>query len=292
MKEPDKSSQSRPLFVVKYGGNAMTDPDLQKSVLQRLIELTKREIDLVLVHGGGPFIQEVLNMAQIESSFVAGQRKTTAEAMPWIEMALKGKVNGSLVRQINALGGKAVGLSGKDGGFVIARKHLVRQVGEDGAIEFIDIGRVGEVENIDSSFLYLLLNAGYLPVIACVAADKDGKDYNINADLFAAGLAAALSAAEFILLTDIDGLLNDRNDPTTLISTLYTHDIDKLVEAKIVQGGMIPKLSACQMALEGGCQSARIMNGTKPELLLDITGDSSPGTKILIHESERKPIPH
>lgn len=268
-------------IVFKYGGNAMKDEGLTRNLIQNISELKKQGNRIVIVHGGGPFIRNMLDLAGIRSEFVDGQRKTSPEAMEYVEMVLKGKVSGNLVRLINAGGQKAVGLSGKDGRMVIARKRM-HQTEINGKMTSVDLGSVGDVEQVDPRLLNMLLDADMIPVIACVAADKEGNDLNINGDLFAGAIAGALGADEFVVLTDVNGLLTDINDPDTLIPDISTDEIQALIDKGTIRGGMIPKLDACQEALESGAGTVRIINGTEPEQLLALSGGKPVGTRIFL----------
>ncbi len=267
------------IIVFKYGGNAMTNQHLKSKILENMCSLKKKGYQVVIIHGGGPFIKQTLEEAKIESEFIDGQRKTTPQAMEYVEMALKGKVNGSLVSIINGLGHKAVGLSGKDGQIVTAKKRLHKHI-KNGKAEIVDLGQVGDVESVDSSLIQLLLKNDFIPVITCIASDKNGIDYNINGDLFAGHIAGALSAEQYIVLTDVDGLRLDKDDPTSLINELKVSEINHLKEIKCIQGGMIPKIDSCEIALEKGAKLARIINGTIPEQVLVLFENQKSGTSI------------
>ena len=270
---------SKPILLFKYGGNAMVNEDLKQKVLENICSLKKRGYDVVIVHGGGPFIGRALEKARIESEFIDGLRKTTSEAFEYVEMALKGKVNGSLVRMINTLGQKAVGLSGKDGQIVMATKRLHKKV-RDGEVEEIDLGQVGDVAKVNPFLLRLLLDHGYLPVMTCLAADIAGKGYNINGDIFAGHIAGALQADQYIVLTDVDGLLRDKDDPKSLIRETSLSETQELTEEGIIKSGMIPKVESCEIAINKGAGLARIINGTKPEQILTVVDEHTPGTVI------------
>lgn len=269
----------KPLILFKYGGNAMVDDRLKKQVLQNICSLTAEGFRVVIVHGGGPFIKQVLKEAEIESEFIDGHRKTTAEAFEYVEMALKGKVNGKLVGLINSLGYKAVGLSGKDGQIVTATKRMhERQV--NCGTEQVDLGQVGDVAKINPALISLLLENEFIPVITCLANDEEGNGFNINADMFAGHLAGALQAAQYIVLTDVDGLLTEKDDPASIIRIINLSETNRLVEEKIIQGGMIPKIESCEIAINKGAGEARIINGTKPEQIKQLIGDRQVGTTI------------
>lgn len=267
------------LLLFKYGGNAMTNQPLKKQVLKNICDLKEKGYQVVIVHGGGPFIQQTLQEVNIASEFIDGQRKTTPEAMEYVEMALKGKVNGSLISIINAMGNKAVGLSGKDGKIVTAKKRLHQQM-KNGKIEMIDLGQVGDVDSVDVTLIELLLQNDFIPVITCIASDKNGNDYNINGDLFAGHIAGALSAEQYIILTDVDGLMLDKDNPASTIHELKVAEINQLKEIKCIQGGMIPKMDSCEIALEKGAKLARIINGTIPEQISALFKNQQLGTII------------
>ena len=267
------------LLLFKYGGNAMTNQPLKKQVLKNICDLKEKGYQVVIVHGGGPFIKELLEEVKIESEFIDGQRKTTPKAMEYVEMALKGKVNGGLISLINAMGHKAVGLSGKDGQTVTAKKRL-HQHTKSGVTEMVDLGQVGDVERVDTSLIELLLENDFIPVITCIASDKNGIDYNINGDLFAGHIAGALSAEQYIILTDVDGLMLDKDDPTSMIHELKVAEIKHLKEIKCIQGGMIPKMDSCEIALEKEAKLARIINGTAPSQISALFENQNFGTII------------
>ncbi|MCF8370994.1 MAG: acetylglutamate kinase [Bacteroidales bacterium] len=267
------------IIVFKYGGNAMTNQNLKSKIVENICSLKDKGYQVVIVHGGGPFIKQTLEKVNIDSEFIDGQRKTTPEAMEYVEMALKGKVNGSLISIINAMGHKAVGLSGKDGHTVTAKKRL-HQHTKNGKTELVDLGQVGDVENVDASLIELLLENDFIPVITCIASDKKGIDYNINGDLFAGHIAGALSAEQYIILTDVDGLRLDKDNPASLIHELKVAEINHLKEIKCIQGGMIPKIDSCEIALEKGAKLARIINGTVPEQIASLFEKKEVGTAI------------
>ena len=271
--------KKKPTILFKYGGNAMTNEKLKLEILTAITKLKSNGFNIVIVHGGGPFIEKALTKAKIVSEFIDGHRKTTAEALQHIEMALKGQVNGSLVSLINKLGHRAIGLSGKDGRFVTAIKRQYQRK-QANKTETIDLGQVGDVLEIDTSFPELLLQKDYIPVITCLAMDKEGNEYNINADMFAGELAGALKVQNYIILTDVDGLLRDKDDPSSIIKVLHLPEIKSLIDQKIIQGGMLPKMESCAKALSHGAESALIINGTKPGLLEKLGRDSAIGTTI------------
>jgi acetylglutamate kinase len=266
---------SRKIVLFKYGGNAMSNPALQARVLANICALKARGFDLVIAHGGGPFIQARLDEANIPSEFIDGQRKTSPAALEQVEMALKGQVNGQLVAIINRLGHRAVGLSGKDGRLVVARKRWHQRQGEP-----VDLGRVGDVAAVDPTLIHLLLANDFIPVVACLAADAAGDTYNINGDLFAGHLAGALAASHYVVLTDVDGLRRDKDDPATLLRDVPASELPRLRAQNVIQGGMIPKAESCAIALERGAQAAHIINGTAPEQIAALFNGHPAGTTI------------
>jgi acetylglutamate kinase len=248
--------------LIKYGGNAMTDAALRLRVLEEIGELHEQGVRIVLVHGGGPAIAGILKEVGLETEFIGGHRRTDERAIGYVQMALRGQVNGDLVRALNAAGQRAVGLSGKDGGMVRARRRWHEETGEDGVAKRVDLGHVGDVEEVQTELLDLLLDADYLPVLASLALGEDGLVYNVNADMFAGHVAAALGVDLFLALTDVDGLRRSHQDPGTVVRELTLNEIPELVGSSIV-GGMIPKVEACVIALEGGVRRARIVDGTR-----------------------------
>ena len=257
----------------------MTDSNLKFKILESICSLKKEGHKVVIVHGGGPFIKFALEEANIESEFIDGQRKTTPEAMEYVEMALKGKVNGSLVSTINAMGFKAVGLSGKDGKTVIAEKRVHQRI-VNGKTEIADLGQVGDVDRVNPELIRLLLDNDFIPVITCLASDEAGNDYNINGDMFAGHVAGAISAEHYVVLTDVDGLLLDKDDPGTIIREVGLSELIKLKDKGIIQGGMIPKIESCEIALNNGAAFARIINGTVPEQISELFANQEVGTVI------------
>ena len=275
------TKSNRSVIVVKYGGNAMTDTVLKQQVIKNICLLQNYGYKVVIAHGGGPYIKQALLKANIESEFIDGHRVTTPEALEHVEIALKGQVNSSLVKLINQLGYKAVGLSGKDGKIATAVKRMHEKV-VNGHVEEHDLGQVGDVVSIDVQLLNLLLENDFIPVLACLAADVDSNEYNVNADMFAGHLAGALKAEKFIVLTDVDGLMRDKDNPSTLIPHLQSSEIRQLREEGIIQGGMMPKIEACEIALKNGAGEAVIINGTVPEQLEAIGRRETVGTSIEI----------
>ena len=254
--------------LIKYGGNAMINEELKEKIAIRIRDLQVHGINVVLVHGGGPFIDKALEEAGIASEFLDGQRITTEEAFKHIEKTLKGEVNSSLVNVFNKVGLKAVGLSGKDGQIVIATKRWHHTVDNHGMKVKEDIGQVGNVETVNTQLLNLLLEQGFTPVIACIASDKEGNDYNINGDVFAGEMAAALKVDAYVVLTDVDGLFSRFPDPESIIHNLNLSDLPSYYQS-IISGGMIPKIESCGTAVRAGAKKAVILNGTRPEQIKD-----------------------
>ncbi|MGF1636922.1 MAG: acetylglutamate kinase [Cyclobacteriaceae bacterium] len=245
-------------LVIKYGGNAMTSPDLKNAVIKAICEIQHQGHRVIIVHGGGPFINTMLELAGIQSEFIDGHRKTDPASLRYIEMTLKGEVNSDLVRLANGNGVRAVGLSGKDGRFVTASKRSYVKNGLT-----IDLGSVGDVTSIDTKLIDLLLENRFMPIVASIAGGVDGQDYNVNADMFAGHLAGAVKADAYWVLTDVDGLLQNKNDSSSLIEKIRAEELEAL-KGTVIQGGMIPKIDSCLDALRGGAAMVRIINGTKP----------------------------
>lgn len=254
------------VVLIKYGGNAMRDEEIKQKVIADIVALKDFDIVPVVVHGGGPAIKQLLGDVGIESEFIGGHRKTTEKAMRYVEMALSGQVNSDLVKGLNKAGCKAVGLSGKDASMVIAqqRTHTVQV---DGETEKVSLGHVGNVKRINTDLVRSVIKEGYIPVIAPIGVGEDMKDYNINADMFAGHMAGALEAARFVALTDVDGLLEDPENPQSLIPEMSIDKAESEI-GKSVQGGMIPKVEACLIALKEGVEEAHIVNGMKPHTIL------------------------
>ncbi|OYT71638.1 MAG: acetylglutamate kinase [Armatimonadetes bacterium JP3_11] len=258
-------------FVIKYGGAAMGENGLAAQVMQDIVLMHCVGIRPVIVHGGGPEISELMKRLGKQPQFVNGLRVTDAETMELVEMALTGKTNPRLVALIQQQGGRAVGISGKDGGLIRARKIESE----------VDLGFVGEVASIQPSVLHAILEAGYIPVVSPIGMGADGATYNLNADFAAGALAGALEASKFILMTDVPGVLSDPDDPNSLISELTREQARRMLENGRVSGGMIPKLQACLSALESGCPRAHIIDGRVPHaLLIEVFTDEGIGTMI------------
>jgi acetylglutamate kinase len=267
-------------IVVKYGGSAMVDEKLKQDFALDIILMKYVGMKPIVVHGGGPQIGDFLKKLSIEPEFVDGMRVTDKQTMDVVEMVLGGKVNKEIVNLINRNGGKAVGLSGKDGGLITARKmkYLKKQV-DNRPSEIIDMGMVGEIIAVDKRILLSLIKSGFTPVIAPVGAGKDGETYNINADLVAGHIAAALKARKLILITDTEGVLDKASK---LISTIRMEESSRLIGDGTIIGGMIPKINCCLEALKGGVKKAHIIDGRKDHaILLEIFSKTGVGTEIV-----------
>lgn len=266
-------------MVIKYGGAAMADEDLKEGFAMDIVLMKYVGLNPVVIHGGGPQIGQVLKQMGKDSTFVRGLRVTDQETMDVVEMVLVGKVNKEIVELINRCGGKAVGLSGKDGGLIRAKKlHLPPQEQGTAPPELVDLGMVGEVEGINSDVIKTLDDGDFIPVIAPVGVGKDGKTYNINADLVAGNVAAALRAEKLILLTDVQGVLGKEGN---LINSLESKEANDLIVQGIVSEGMIPKITCCLKALAGGVVKAHIIDGrVKHALILEVFTDGGVGTEL------------
>lgn len=265
--------------VIKYGGHAMRDEQLQKQFALNVVLLKYIGINPVIVHGGGPQIGQMLSQLGISSEFRQGLRVTDRATMDVVEMVLVGRVNKNIVNLINQNGGSAVGLSGKDGGLIQARKMEMVVSKKDAPPEIIDLGRVGEVVRIRTEVIKALDRDRFIPVIAPVGVDEAGETYNINADSVAGAVAVALGAKRLILLTDVPGVLKDGKD---LISTLSRREALEAIDQETVHGGMIPKLKCCLQAVEGGVEKAHIIDGrVENSLLLELFTQAGIGTEIV-----------
>ncbi|MBE7058134.1 MAG: acetylglutamate kinase [Ruminococcaceae bacterium] len=255
------------VVVVKYGGNAMINEELKQAVMGDIVLLSLIGVKVVLVHGGGPEISEMLNKVGKKSEFVNGLRVTDAETADIVQMVLAGKVNKSLVNLLQNTGGKAIGLSGMDG-------HLIEATTKNP-----ELGFVGEITDINVDIIRDVLEKGYIPVISTVGCDKEGNIYNINADTAAAGIAGKLKAESFISMTDISGILRDKDDPSSLISEIQVSEAPTLVKEGIISGGMIPKVECCIEAIRQGVSKVFIIDGRIPHsILIETLTDEGIGT--------------
>ena len=263
------------VVVIKYGGNAMINEELKKAVMNDIVLLSLIGVKVVLVHGGGPEINSMLNKIGKKSEFVNGLRVTDAETIDTVLMVLAGKVNKSLVNLIECTGGKSVGLCGLDG-------HLIEA-------ETLDekLGYVGKITKVNIAPITDLLDHGYIPVVSTLGCDMDGHVYNINADTAAAKIAAEMKAESLISMTDICGILMDQHDPSTLVTNITPEKAHKLMADGIIQGGMIPKVECCLDAIEGGVNRVFILDGTKPHaILMEMLTDEGVGTMFVKEENK------
>lgn len=261
---------SNKIIVIKYGGNAMINEDIKNAVMGDIALLSLIGIKVVLVHGGGPEINEMLGKIGKKSEFVDGLRVTDKETADIVQMVLAGKVNKSLVALLGTLGCKAIGLCGADGGLITAEPKSEK------------LGYVGEITGINPQPILDLLDMGYIPVVSTTGYDKDGNVYNINADTAAAKIAGVLKAESMISMTDIAGILRDKENPETLIPKIYVSDIPQLVNEGIISGGMIPKIDCCREAIRMGVKKVFIIDGRIPHsLLIETLTDEGLGTMFI-----------
>ena len=267
-------------IVVKYGGNAMTDESLKASFARDIVLMQTVGMRPVVVHGGGPQIGDLLERLNIESKFIDGMRVTTEETMDVVEMVLGGLVNKDIVSLLNQAGGRAMGLTGKDGQFIRAKQlKIERKSPELEATEIIDIGHVGQVEAIDTRILTMLTESDVIPVVAPIGVGPDGESYNINADLVAGKLAEVLEAEKLMLLTNTAGVLNKEGQ---VVTGLVAEEVNALIADGTISGGMLPKVSCALSAVNAGVNSAHIVDGRVPHsVLLEIFTDQGVGTQIL-----------
>ncbi len=255
------------IIVVKYGGNAMINPELVDCVMKDIVLLTQIGIKVILVHGGGPEISEMLKRVGKETKFIDGLRQTDAETAEIVQMVLCGKVNKNLAATLNRMGGKAIGLCGLDGGMIEAKRVNA------------ELGFVGNVTNVNAEPIHDLLDAGYIPVISTVGFDKKGNVYNINADTVASRLAGELGAYSMISMTDIRGILRDKDDDDSLIPAIQVSDAPRLIHEGVISGGMIPKVNCCIEAIRRGVQKVFIIDGRVPHsILIEVLSDEGIGT--------------
>lgn len=257
------------VVVIKYGGNAMLGDELKHAVMSDIVMLSLIGVKVVLVHGGGPEISEMLKRVGKKSEFVGGLRYTDGETAEIVQMVLAGKINKNLVMMLGESGGKALGLSGIDGGMLKCEKHK----GE------VDLGFVGDVVDVDAGPIEDALAGGYIPVVATVGTDGEGNVYNVNADTAAARIAAAMGAENLVLMTDIRGLLMDKDDENTLIGEVYVSDVPSLKRKGIISGGMIPKVDCCVEAVRRGVKQSIIIDGRIPHsILIEMLTNEGVGT--------------
>jgi acetylglutamate kinase len=269
--------------VIKYGGHAMVDEGLKRDFANDITLLKYVGINPVVVHGGGPQINKVLSAMGITSTFIRGMRYTDDATMDVVEMVLGGKVNKDIVARINQEGGRAVGLTGKDGGLITAEKmKIYLQEDENSPPEIIDPGMVGSVTQVDPHIIHTLTAQGFIPIIAPVGIGKNGETYNINADVVASKIASALGAERLILVTDVDGVLDGDHQ---LISSITDRQINEQIADGRIKGGMIPKVECALAALKNGVKKSHIINGKTPHaVLLELFTDSGIGTQVFMNE--------
>ncbi len=272
-------------IVIKYGGHAMVAEDLKESFAQDIVLMNYIGVNPVVVHGGGPQIGQMLKRLGKETDFFAGMRVTDADTMDIVEMVLAGKVNKEIVSLINRHGGQALGLSGKDGNLIQARKlHIYRSKGDDQPPEIIDIGLVGEVNRVNVGILHSLEKSNLIPVIAPVGVGEGGETYNINADLVAGHIAGALQAAKLVLMTDVAGILDSKGE---LISSLTVAEAAEALDDGTLRGGMIPKVKCAVDALQSGVAKVHIIDGRVPHaILLEMFTDAGIGTELIRYRPE------
>ena len=255
--------------VIKYGGNAMMNEELKHSVIRDIVLMKFVGMNPIIVHGGGPDITNLMKKLGKEAEFIDGLRVTDEETMEITEMVLFGKINREIVSCINANGVKSIGISGKDGGTFRAKQKDTK------------LGLVGEIVEVNTDLIDTIINKGYIPVISPIAYGDEGESFNINADEVAGRLAAELNAKKLILITDVKGVMKDRNDSSTVISQIKTKNIKEYMDKGIISGGMIPKIKCCFEAIKGGVERAHIIDGRKPHsILLEIFTNEGIGTMI------------
>ncbi len=260
-------------IVIKYGGAAMQDPDLTHKILEDVTLLKFVGMNPILVHGGGPDINNMLLSLNVQPKFVDGLRVTDDKTMEVVQMVLTGKINKEIVVKMNGMGARAIGLCGIDGNIITAKKAPPKNG--------VDLGRVGEITSINTKLLTTLAGDQYIPVIAPVGTGENGESYNINADTAASEIACALQAEKLMFLTDTDGIRMDKDDPKSLIYEISVQRIGELIEQGIIEGGMLPKVRGCIQAIESGVGRVHILNGTIPHpIILEIFTDSGIGTMI------------
>ena len=262
-------------FVIKYGGSIMDNQTAQDDFFQDVLTLTNLGINIVIVHGGGPEISKWLKKIGISSNFIKGLRVTDSITMEIVEMVLSGHVNKNLSLSLSKIGANAIGISGKDSNLIKAKKKYIYEKEEK-----FDLGFVGEVESINQNVLLSLIEESYIPVVSPVGFDLDGNSYNINADYAAASISGALKADKLIIMTDIEGVYTDINDPSTLLHSITAAEIKELIKNGIINGGMIPKLECCMEALEKGTKNVHLLDGRTKHSLLNGTITNC-GTKII-----------
>jgi len=267
--------------VIKYGGHAMLNDELMDTTIRDSILLKYVGMKPIIVHGGGPEITSAMAKFGKKAEFIEGLRITDAETLDITKMVLVGKINTDIVSRINKFGGKGIGLSGKDGKFIMAKKKSSHKVTRGGVEHEVDLGFVGEVERINPEVLEILTDRDYIPVISPIGMTADGQGFNINSDTVAGDIAAAIGAKKLIVLTDVDGVLRDTSDKASLIKRLIPEDVAELKEQGVIAGSMIPKVDACVAAVNQGVEKTHIINGSMSHsILLELFTDEGIGTMI------------
>jgi len=267
--------------VIKYGGHAMIDRELKEKVMLDILLLHTVGIRPVIIHGGGPEINAMLKKVGKESTFIQGLRVTDKETMEIAAMVLVGKLNTEIVSMLNGFGGKAVGLNGQDARLLLADKKPMQLENKQGLMEDIDLGYVGQIKKVTPGIITSLLDQGYIPVISPIAGGLDGESYNVNADTAAGIIAGALQADKLLLLTDVKGVMEDLNEPESLLSVIARQDVPRMMSQGVLQGGMIPKVECAVNALEQGTGTVHIIDGRQPHaILLELFTDGGIGTMI------------
>lgn len=265
-------------IVIKYGGSALTNPIVKDTIINNIALMKLVGMKPVVIHGGGPEINAMLNRLDVKSEFISGLRVTSKDAVEVVEMVLSGKVNKSIVTDIETKGVRAIGISGKDGSTIKARKLIKNST---------DYGHVGEIDEIDTSLIRSLLNNDFIPVIAPIGKDNRGNTYNINADYVAMDISAALQAEKLLFLTDVPGVLMDINDPESVVHFMGLDEIDPLIENGTISGGMIPKIESCRSVVKRGVNNVHIIDGHVENcLLLEIFTPEGIGTMVQRHKKE------
>lgn len=267
--------------VIKYGGHAMVNEDAKRWIAKDIVLMRFVGLNPVVVHGGGPEINKSMEKMGKKPEFIHGLRVTDEETLDIVKMVLIGKINGDIVSKLGKYGGKAVGLSGKSGQLIKAKKKIQYVIKDDEKIE-VDLGMVGEVEQINTELIDILIEKKYIPVISPIGIDSQGNALNLNADIAAGDIAGAINAEKLIMITDVDGVMGDINDPSTLYKKLTVSEVEKMIADGVIVGGMIPKIEACINALNKGVKSVHIINGKIPHsVLLEVFTEGGIGTMIV-----------
>ena len=282
----DRIESKKKIVVIKYGGNAMSDEDIKSLVAEDIVRLKNMGLNPIVVHGGGPAVSKQMDKEGLEPEFIHGQRKTDEQTLGIAEMVLSGKVNKDLVRLINEKKGKAVGISGKDGGLVKSQKTK-KEVKVNGETKKLDLGRVGEVNKVDTKLLETLMDDGFIPVISPICAGEDNEDFNVNADILAGEIASSLNADSIVYLTNINGIHNEKDDEKTRIKRLHVKKAESMI-GSVIKGGMIPKVESAIKAVKNGVKSAKIIDGTmKHSLTKSFEKNSDYGTILYSNKGEK-----